>query len=54
MPKTNRVILIDIELWNKALVKAKEEGFSLSALIRLFLKEYVENDLSFNIKKDNR
>lgn len=48
--RTNRVILIDIEIWEETKKKVRQDGLSVSSLIRLFLKEYVKGNLSPNIE----
>lgn len=50
MTKINRLVSVDKELWDLAMKKAKQDGFSLSSIIRLFLKEYVKGNLNPNIE----
>lgn len=35
-------IVIKIKLWNKALAKAREKGYSLSYIIRCLVNRYVD------------
>lgn len=50
-PKIWRTIQIEEELWVSALEKSKNDQVPLSALIRIFLKRWLEGKIVFDIRE---